>query len=130
MRHTQPLPSPRAHANPRAPLPAVVENLRDLGCDVKTYKWDSSEHVKHIVEHADEYARLVLDFIGKLGLPRLDGGPDGCGQEDSQAAAGTATNVGVSASSAAGQSQQQQRQRHQRQQQRVPSIIEAPSARL
>jgi hypothetical protein len=100
-------------------LYAVVENLRSLGCDVETYKWDSSEHVKHIVEHSDEYERLVLKFMAKLGLP-LRG-------EGSNETPSLATKGGVASSDVSGQSVRQNRPVPK---QRVPLIVEAPYARL
>ena len=96
----------------RLRVPTVVAGLVGLGCDVETYKWDSSEHVKHIVEHADEYARLVQQFMGdKLGLPLP------AGEEISK---GEGASGGVSSSGAAGQSGEQ----------RVALILETAHARL
>ena len=98
---------------------AVVENLRELGCDVETYKWDSSEHVKHIVEHSEEYERLVLKFMAKLGLLLRDADGTGCGSEEDDRPPSLPTPGEVSSSSVSGQSTQC-----------VPLVIDATHARL
>ena len=82
----------------------IVENLQRIGVDVETYKWDSSEHVKHIVEHSEEYARLVLQFMrNKLGMPEPgpvpEPGRDTPGETEAQEGRG-----GVSASETAAHS--------------------------
>ncbi len=103
----------------RALVYAVVENLRDLGCDVETYKWDSSEHVKHIVEHSEQYERLVLKFMAKLGLPLRNADGTGCASTENDRPPSLATPGGVSSSSVSGQSTQ-----------RMPVVIDAAHARL
>lgn len=74
--------------------------------------------MKHIVEHSDEYERLVLKFMAKLGLP-LRG-------EGSNETPSLATKGGVASSDVSGQSLQNRPAPKQR----VPLIVEAPYARL
>ena len=53
-------------ADPRV-IENVIECQRRNGVDLEIFKWDRSEHVKHIIHHKDEYCGLILDFMLKVG---------------------------------------------------------------
>ncbi|XP_028802942.1 uncharacterized protein LOC114758088 [Neltuma alba] len=42
-----------------------VQRLKDLGCDVKMVKWDTSPHVGHYRHHLIDYKAAVTEILGK-----------------------------------------------------------------
>ncbi|XP_054790117.1 uncharacterized protein LOC129299088 [Prosopis cineraria] len=42
-----------------------VQRLKDLGCDVKMVKWDTSPHVGHYRHHPIDYKAAVTEILGK-----------------------------------------------------------------
>ncbi|KAK4274704.1 hypothetical protein QN277_017891 [Acacia crassicarpa] len=42
-----------------------AQRLKDLGCDVKVVKWDTSPHVGHYRHHPIDYKAAVTEILGK-----------------------------------------------------------------
>ena len=43
----------------------VMKEQRKKGRDVESFSWEHSEHVRHLIEHPEQYEKLVVDFTKK-----------------------------------------------------------------
>ena len=46
----------------------IMEEQREKGRSVDSYSWDDSEHVRHLVEHPEQYEELLVGFLRKRFL--------------------------------------------------------------
>ena len=43
----------------------VMEEQRRKGREIESFHWEDSQHVRHLLQHPEEYERLVVDFVKK-----------------------------------------------------------------
>ena len=46
----------------------IMEEQREKGRSVESYSWGDSEHVRHLVEHPEQYEELLVGFLRKRFL--------------------------------------------------------------
>lgn len=58
--------SEKDSVNPLERTRRVMEEQREKGRDVTGKCWTDTEHVRHLIEHPEEYTKQIADFVARL----------------------------------------------------------------